>query len=118
MNSVESVKSICRERKLPIYKLEKDLGFSNGYIGQLRKGVLPDDRLALIAEYLSVSVEYLMTGTEKAPTPEGERSVSDGDLKAAFYNGYDDLSPEEIDELWEDALEYARFKAEQRRKKK
>ena len=59
-----------------------------------------------------------MTGTEKAPTPEGERSVSDGDLKAAFYNGYDDLSPEEIDELWEDALEYARFKAEQRRKKK
>ena len=73
MNSVERVKSICRERKIPIYKLEKDLGFSNGYIGQLRKGVLPDDRLALIAEYLSVSVEYLMTGTEKAPTPEGER---------------------------------------------
>ena len=68
MNSVERVKSICRERKIPIYKLEKDLGFSNGYIGQLRKGVLPDDRLALIAEYLSVSVEYLMTGTEKAPT--------------------------------------------------
>ena len=29
-----------------------------------------------------------------------------------------EYSPEEIDELWEDALEYARFKAEQRRKKK
>ena len=39
MNSVEKVKAICKERKIAISKLEKDLGFSNGYIGQLRKGV-------------------------------------------------------------------------------
>lgn len=65
MNSVERVKTICKERKIPISKLEKDLGYANGYIGQLRKGVFPDDRLADIAKYLSVSVEYLMTGNEK-----------------------------------------------------
>lgn len=65
MNSVERVKTICKERKIPISKLEKDLGYANGYIGQLRKGVFPDDRLAEIAKYLSVSVEYLMTGNEK-----------------------------------------------------
>lgn len=62
MNTVERIKSICKERKLPISKLEKDLGFSNAYISQLKKGSVPDDRLILIAKYLNVSTTYLMTG--------------------------------------------------------
>lgn len=69
MNSVERVKNMCKTRKIPISKLEKDLGFSNGYIGQLRKGVFPDDRLIKIADYFSVSVDYLLTGEEKKWQP-------------------------------------------------
>lgn len=65
MNSVERVKLICKERKIPISKLEKDLQFANGYIGQLKKGSFPDDRLSAIADYLGVTVDYLMTGEEK-----------------------------------------------------
>ena len=64
MNAVERVKTICKERKIPISKLESDCGFANGYISQLRKGVFPDDRILKIAEYLNVSVDYLMTGNE------------------------------------------------------
>ena len=81
MNSVERVKQLCKEQKIPISKLEKDLGFSNGYIGQLRKGVFPSNRLVLIADYFGVSVEYLMTGetpTEKKEitlTPKDERDI-------------------------------------------
>lgn len=67
MNSVERVKQICKERKIPIYKLEKDLKYSNGYIAQLRKGVFPANRLSEIANYLSVSTEYLMTGKADEP---------------------------------------------------
>lgn len=69
MNSVERVKTLCKERKIPISKLEKDLGYSNGYIGQLRKGTFPDDRLKEIAQYLGVSISYLMSGEDKE---EGE----------------------------------------------
>ncbi len=74
MNSVDRVKTICKERKIPISKLERDLGYANGYIGQLRKGVFPANRLSEIATYLSVSTDYLMTGeeTKKAPTPVTE----------------------------------------------
>ena len=64
MNSVERVKAICKERKIPISRLERDLGYANGYIGQLRKGVFPGDRLQEIADYLDLSIEYLMTGEE------------------------------------------------------
>ena len=62
MDSVERVRQICKSKKIPISKLEKDLGYSNGYISQLRKGVFPSDRLISIAKYLGVSTNYLMTG--------------------------------------------------------
>ena len=64
MNTVERIKSICKERKIPISRLEKDLNFGNAYIAGLKKGTVPDDILRLIAKYLGVSVEYLMTGEE------------------------------------------------------
>lgn len=60
MNSVERVKALCKERKIPISRLERDLGFANGYISQLRKGVFPSDRLAKIADYLSVSTDDIL----------------------------------------------------------
>ena len=65
MTTVERIKSICKERKIPISRLEKDLNFGNAYIAGLKKGTVPDDRLRLISKYLDVSVEYLMTGKEK-----------------------------------------------------
>ena len=94
MNSVERVKSICKERKIPISKLERDLGYSNGYIGQLRKGVFPTDRLVDIANYLNVSTTYLLTGeeTKKAPTPEGERDITFDDFTYAMQNESKDLT--------------------------
>lgn len=63
MTSVDKVKSLCKERKIPISRLEKDLGYGNGYIGQLRKGTFPNDRLVEIANYLNVPTSYL-TGEE------------------------------------------------------
>ena len=62
MNTVEFVKTLCKERKIPISKLERDCGFANGYIGQLKKGTFPDDRLKKIAEYLELPLSYLTTG--------------------------------------------------------
>lgn len=65
MNSVERVKMICKERKIPISKLEKELCFGNGYISQLKKGTFPNDRLYKIAKYLDVDPEWLDSGKEK-----------------------------------------------------
>lgn len=70
MNTVERIKAICKERKIAISTLEKACGFANGYIGQLKKGSVPDDRLIKIAEYLKVSLDYLMTGEESSITDD------------------------------------------------
>lgn len=64
MNSVEKVKKLCKDKKIPISRLERDLGYANGYIGQLKKGSFPDDRLRQIAQYLDVPVNYLLGLTD------------------------------------------------------
>ena len=69
MNTVERVISICKERKIPISRLEKECGMSNGYIKCLKKGTIPDDKLKKISEYLNLDLEYLATGEEKHPIP-------------------------------------------------
>lgn len=85
MNSVERVKAICRERGIAISKLEKDLGFGNGYIGQLKKGVFPNDRLYKIAEYLETDPDFLATGK----TPENKKTAtSNGDGKDQDRHDY------------------------------
>lgn len=96
MNSVERVKAICKDRKIAISRLERDLGFANGYIGQLRKGTFPAERLSDIASYLSVSTEYLMTGKEieKTPTEVGERDILD-EVDIGFYGAFKELSEDD-----------------------
>lgn len=96
MNSVERVKFICKQRKIPISKLEKDLGFSNGYIGQLRKGIFPADRLAQISEYLSCTPEFLLYGSEKENAPAQIESERDKEI----LENCKDLSEDEMQKVF------------------
>lgn len=106
MSSVERVKSICKEKKIPISKLERDLGYSNGYIGQLRKGVFPTDRLVDIANYLNVSTDYLLTRRRnKKVTTDGERTVSNDDIKFALFGGDGEIT----DEMFEEVKRFAQM---------
>ncbi len=50
-----------------IRRLEIACNFGNGYISSLKKGTFPDDRIRIIADYLDVSVYYLMTGEVQMP---------------------------------------------------
>lgn len=62
MNVVERVQYECKKKKIPISRLERECGFSNGYIRNLREGKIPADRLQAIADYLKVPYLYLLNG--------------------------------------------------------
>lgn len=70
MNAVERVKLLCKEKNISIRRLELDCDFGNGYIGSLKKGTFPDDRLRIIANYLDVPIYFLMTGETQLPVNE------------------------------------------------
>lgn len=106
MNSVERVKEICKERKIPISKVECDLGYANGYIGQLKKGVFPADRLLDIAEYLGVTSEYLLTGDSKEgdearyylnnETAEMAQKLFENNDLRVLFDAAKDATPEDL----------------------
>ncbi|MEQ3171439.1 helix-turn-helix domain-containing protein [Dysosmobacter welbionis] len=86
-----------------------------------RKSTSYQRRLPQIAEALGTTTEYLLTGNgpkkKTAPAKMSESdAISEDDIKAAFFEGAEDLTKEEMDALWADARDYMRYKLEQRRK--
>lgn len=66
MNQVDKVKELCKERGITIAELERECGFSNGYIRRLRKGVFPMDRLMKIADFFGVTYQSLLGISDKS----------------------------------------------------
>ena len=56
----ERISRLCAEKKLPIYKLEKEVGISNGTIARWATSSPTVDNLAKVADRLGVSVDYLL----------------------------------------------------------
>ena len=115
-NSIQFVRDLCKERNIPIAKLEKDCGFSNGYLNPKKMSKLPYDRAVIIASYLSVSAEYLLTGEDnkEAPTDSGERVLTDAELKFALFGDCEDVSDDDL----ADVRRYAAFVRERKKDKK
>lgn len=79
MTSSDRVRELCKERGIPLAKIERECGFANGYLGRLKKA-LPEDRLRKIADYLGLSPEYLATGEEPEDyylTPETAQAAQE-----------------------------------------
>lgn len=79
MTSSDRVRELCKERGIPLAKIERECGFANGYLGRLKKA-LPEDRLRKIAEYLGLSAEFLATGEEPEDyylTPETAQAAQE-----------------------------------------
>lgn len=104
-DSVSHVREICRERKIPVSTLEKACGFSNGYLNPRKLTRLPYDRALLIAEYLGLPVEQILTGEKNAPAPEGRRAVTDEDIKFALFGGDGEIT----DEMYEEVKRFAAY---------
>lgn len=76
-----------------------------------------------LADYFGVSPEELTGSTgpaqRKAPANVSNSDTqSEGQLMAAFFEGGEDLSEEEMAALWQDAKDYIQWKLSQRRKAK
>ena len=116
-----NIREARKTRKLTMKQLGELVGAAESSISQYETGKRqPDNEMLLkMAEALETTVGYLLGAeTEKAPAGEGERTITENDIKAAFWGGERDLSPDEIDDLWEDARSYIAYKTEQMKKRR
>lgn len=103
-NGVEYVREICRKNGIAISQLERDCGFSNGYLNPKKLNKIPYDRAVLIANYLGISASYIVTGqeTEKVPaiqTDDGPLYLEGTYLRLAQRAQELGLDDEDVDNI-------------------
>lgn len=78
--------------------------------------------LPQIAEALGTTTEYLLTGEgpkkKPAPAVSDSDTISEDEIKAAFWGGDKDLSQEDLDAMWKDVKRFAAFVAQQKKQEK
>lgn len=57
---LEKIKKLCEKRGISIYKLEKDLGFSESSICKWENSSPSAVKLKQVADYFGVTVDYLL----------------------------------------------------------
>ena len=95
------------------------MGITNStYCGYETGKRQPDvQKIKQLSKILGVSGDSLLeTGYEKAPTLEGERKVSDEDIKFALFGGSGDITDAMMDEVRSFAA-YVKQREEQKKKK-
>lgn len=124
MSFYERFVALCNQKCVKPSRAASDCGINRSNVTNWKTGGYTPrgDALQRLADYFGVTTDYLLTGEqkEKAPalTEKDERRIGDDEIKAAFWGGEKDLSPQELDELWDDVKEYAAYKAAQKRNKK
>ena len=65
MDMKERIQNLCKKNCISVNRLEKIVGFGNGYICKLGQSTPNASKIKLIADYFNVSVDYIMTGEER-----------------------------------------------------
>lgn len=98
MTLANKIKALCKQKNIPVSRLEKDLGFGNGYIMRLTN-TMPTDRAVKIAQYFGLPANYFFPGKEKKSPAEQNPLIEEIMVKASS------LTDEEKKEL----LNYAEY---------
>lgn len=94
-------KQLCDRKGVSCNKAALEIGLSNATPTKWKKtGATPvGETLDKIAAYFGVTTDYLLgKETKKAPT-NGERSVSDDEIKFALFGGDGEITDEMYDEV-------------------
>lgn len=58
----ERIKQLCSERGISVYRVEKDLKFSNCSICKWKTSTPSADKVQKVADYFNVTVKFLLEG--------------------------------------------------------
>ena len=114
----DNIMKLCNERGIKGGKMCTDIGISKGLLTDLKMGRRTGVSAVTaqkIADYFGVSVALLLgKETKKAPTADGERAVSDDDIKFALFGGDGEIT----DAMYEEVKQFAAFVRQREAEKK
>lgn len=112
----DNIISLCNEHGIKGGKMCVDIGVSKSLLTDLKSGrkkTINADTAKKIANYFGVNTDRVLYGpSKKAPTQEGERVISDDDIKFALFG-----TREIDDDVLEQVKSFAKFARENRKDK-
>ena len=88
MNIAQPLRKLMDDRKLSNSKLAREIGVHTSTVSNWLDGKeVKAENLSALCSYFECSLDYLAGTTEetkKAPTTDGERKISDDDIKFAL----------------------------------
>ena len=91
----ERIKELSKVRGISINKLENELKMAKGYLSKIDKVKPSNERLMSIADYFNVSLEYLLTGEEKAENTSALSTRNERDIEKALQETLDKLDSQD-----------------------
>lgn len=115
-NLYNRLQELCDEKGVSGYRMCKDVGIQPSIMTDLKMGrraSMKVETAQKVADYFGVTVGYLLgEGKEKAPTQDGERKVSDDDIKFALWG-----TREIDDDVLDRVRQFAKFAQENEKNK-
>ena len=101
---------LCKQKGVSKQRACIDCGLSRTAWNKWKAGAIPNgDAVQSLADYFGVTTDYLLTGEE---TQEGERKVSDDDIKFALWG-----TREIDDDVLDRVRQFAKFAQENEKNK-
>jgi len=98
MGAMENLKKYCEEHRIPLSRIERDLGYSNSSLVKAKS--LKDDRIVEICEYLGIPTDYLLKGAgyyENDETAKIAQDIFENRELKALFDLASDSTPEDIE---------------------
>lgn len=98
---VNRIRELCKRKGMTLASLEKELGYANGSIAK-SDGKTQSARIKAIADFFGVSMEYIMTGTEKSgyyfddETAATAQELYDNPSMRMLFDAARDSRPEDL----------------------
>jgi len=102
------IKDELKKQKKQVSDMLNKCGLSVNFLSQMKKGTVPSaDRLYTIAQYLDLSVDFLLGETDDPYPPPLIIPDILKNVPVAFHRGeFEDLTQDEVDSLARIATEY------------
>lgn len=100
MDYTNKIKDFCKKKNITVKQLERDLGYSNGYIITL-KNKIPLNRMLEISKYLNVPYEAFI--------PDEYKQKGTPEVKSPLVYDIMEMATECSNDELEKIIEYAEF---------
>ncbi len=99
-------KQLCDQKNISVYRACTDIGLNRSAVAKWKSGGKPNGSTAAkLAEYFSVTTDYLLGQSEEKQPGDTPRVISDEEIKFALFGGDGEIT----DAMYDEVKQFAAF---------